>query len=156
MGHPQECGAVSLHLLHRLVALPHSLIVGLLLERDLTTLLEVLLTHLLLTRLELGDIGVVTLLNILVGALQDGLLLQCGHLLLLLHTTQSSLGVLLTPTEVNSSLNSSIILLSANSRQLLRIQTNKVSQSQTNTTRHQQELLHFVCSVYRLPFTNPH
>ena len=62
------------------------------------------LADLLLAGGELGDVGVVALLHVLVGALQDGLLLQAGHGLLLLNTAQASLGVLLTSTEVNSSL----------------------------------------------------
>ena len=92
------------HLLNGLVTLPHSLIEGLLLECDLTRLLKVLLAHLLLAGLELGHIGVVTLLDILVSTLQDGLLLQSRDLLLLLDTTQSSVRVLLTSTEVNPTL----------------------------------------------------
>ena len=72
-------------LLQGLVALLGGLVEGLLLEGDLAGLLEVLLADLLLTGLELGDVGVVALLRVLVGALQDGLLLQGGHRLLLLH-----------------------------------------------------------------------
>ena len=44
------------------------------------------------------------LLHVLVGALQDGLLLQAGHGLLLLHTAQPGLGVLLAAAEVNPAL----------------------------------------------------
>ena len=60
----------------RLVALLHSLTGGLLLEGDLTALLKVLLTDLLLSRVENCDVGVVALLHVLVGALQDGILGQ--------------------------------------------------------------------------------
>merc|ERR1712227_507502 len=84
------------HLLHWLVALLHCLVVSLLLECDAALLLKVLFANLFLAWCELSHIGVVALLHVLVGALQDGLLL---------HTAQASLGVLLTSTEVNSSLN---------------------------------------------------
>ena len=53
---------------------------------------------------ELGDVGVVALLHVLVGALQDGLLLQAGHGLLLLHAAEPGVGVLLAAAEVNASL----------------------------------------------------
>ena len=91
-------------LLHGLVAFPHGLVEGLLLEGDGASLLEVLLAHLLLAGLELGDVGVVTLLHVLVGALQDGLLLQGGNLLLLLDAAQSGVWILRTPAEVDASL----------------------------------------------------
>jgi len=91
------------HLLNRFVTLLHSLIECLLFEGDTAELLKVLLTHLLLTGFELSDVGVVTLLCVLVSALQDGLLLNAGHCLLLVHTAESSLLVRDTPTEVNSS-----------------------------------------------------
>jgi hypothetical protein len=57
------------NLFGRLIALLHHLLKGLFLKGDLTVLLKVLLAHLLLGRSELGDIGEVALLNILVGAL---------------------------------------------------------------------------------------
>ena len=53
----------------RPVAFLDILLDGLLLKSDLAGLLKVLLADLLLTGLELGDVGVVTLLDILVGAL---------------------------------------------------------------------------------------
>ena len=53
---------------------------------------------------ELCDVGVVALLHVLVCALQDGLLLQTGHGLLLLHAAQPSVGVLLAAAEVDPSL----------------------------------------------------
>merc|ERR1712183_989866 len=74
---------------------------SLLLEGDLALLLKVLLAHLLLARLELGDIGVVALFSLLVGALQDWLLLQTGHLRQLLNAAQPSLSILLTVAEVD-------------------------------------------------------
>merc|ERR1719507_541567 len=86
------------------VALPHRLVVGLLLERDLAGLLKVLLTHLLLRRLELGDIGVVALLHTLVGALKHPLPLSGGHLLLLRHTHLPHLRVKHCQREVHSCL----------------------------------------------------
>ena len=69
-------------------------------------------THLLLAGGELCDVGVVALLHVLVGALQDGLLLQTGHRLLLLHAAEASVRVSHTPTEVHSTLNSSCLLSS--------------------------------------------
>ena len=71
------------NLLHRPVALPDGLLHRLLLESYLTTLLEILLTRLLLGRLEVGDVGVVTLLHVLVFTLQDWILGQSLHPLLL-------------------------------------------------------------------------
>ena len=61
-------------------------------------------THLFLAGGELGDVGVVALLDVLVGALQDGLLLQAGHCLLLLHAAQPGVGILLAAAEVNAAL----------------------------------------------------
>ena len=68
---------------------------------------------LLLAGGELGDVGVVALLHVLVGALQDGLLLQAGHRLLLLHAAQPGLGVLLAPAEVDTALDGDLLILSA-------------------------------------------
>merc|ERR1711923_46515 len=73
------------HFGHRPVALPHCLVVRLLLERDLARLLEVLVAHLLLGGLELGDVGVVAPLHLLVDALKHLLPLHRGNLLLLRH-----------------------------------------------------------------------
>ena len=114
-------------LLYRFVTFPHSLVESLLFEGDGASLLEVLLADLLLGRLELGDVGVVTLLHILVSALQDRLLLQGGHLLLFLHTAEPGLGVLHTPAEVEASLD---LLLSAGSSQLFGVQTDKVGRDE--------------------------
>ena len=56
-------------LLNGSIAFLHSFIEGFLFEGDGTSFLEVLLADLLLTGGELGDVGVVTLLRVLVGAL---------------------------------------------------------------------------------------
>ncbi len=102
---PALLGTLAItNLLQRPVALSHSLFSSLLLEGNLTTLLKVLLADLLLGSLEGCDIGVVALLNVLVGALQDGVLLKGGHGLLPLHTAEASLGVSLTAREVNSTI----------------------------------------------------
>ena len=71
------------------------------------------LADLLLAGGELGDVGVVALLHVLVGALQDGLLLQTGHRLLLLHAAQPGLGVLLAAAEVDAALDGNLFILSA-------------------------------------------
>ena len=112
------------NLLYRFVTFPHSLVESLLFEGDGTSLLKVLLADLLLCRLKLGDVGVVTLLHVLVSALQDWLLLQGGHLLLLLHTAQAGLRVLHAAAEVEASLD---LLLSPGPSQLLGVQPDKVS-----------------------------
>ena len=90
-------------LLQGLVALLHCFIIGLLLERDLAGLLKVLLTHLLLSRLELCHIGVMALFNVLVCALKDGILLERGDRFLLLDAAESRLRVRLAAAEVDSS-----------------------------------------------------
>ena len=89
-------------LLYRFVTFPHSLVESLLFEGDGASLLEVLLADLLLGGGELGDVGVVALLGVLVGALQDRLLLQAGDGLLLVHTAEPRVRVCDTPTEVNT------------------------------------------------------
>ena len=89
-----------------LVALLHGLVESLLLEGDLAGLLKILLTHFLLGSLKLRHIGVVALLNILVGALKDGILGEGGDGLLLLNTAEAGLGVGLAAREVDSSLDS--------------------------------------------------
>ena len=113
-------------LLDRLVALPYGLIKGLLLEGDLAGLLKVLLANLLLGRFELGDVGVVALLDILVSTFQYRLLLQSCDLLLLLHAAQSRLGVLHTAAEVEASLHALLLLLPAGPGQLRGVQANEV------------------------------
>ena len=92
------------NLLHGSVALPDSLLHSLLLEGYLTTLLEVLLAGLLLCWLEVGDVGVVTLLNVLVLTLQDGILGQRLNTLLL-DDTQSPVSRPGGLAEVHSSRN---------------------------------------------------
>merc|ERR1711955_185623 len=57
------------HLLHRFVALSHSLVVSLLLECDGTLLFKVLLTDFFLRRFELSYVSIMTLLCILVCTL---------------------------------------------------------------------------------------
>ena len=84
------------------VAFLNSLVGGLLSEDDLAPLLKVLLANLLLGRLKGGDIGVVALLIVLVRALEDGILLHREDSLLLLNATKAGLGVILAPSEVNS------------------------------------------------------
>merc|ERR1719347_2569678 len=90
------------HLLHRSVALVYLILKSLLLECDGTRLLKCFLTNLFLRRLKLRNISVVTLLCVFVGTLQDGLLLQGGHCLLLVHAAQPSIRISHTSTKVNS------------------------------------------------------
>merc|ERR1719244_68599 len=99
------------HLLYRLVAFLPRLIHGFLLERDCTLLLKVFLANLLHGRFKLGDISVVALLCVLMGALQDGLLLQRGHCLLFVHAAQPSIRFSHTVGEVNSTRNSGTLPL---------------------------------------------
>ena len=113
------------NLLNWFVTLSDGLIESLLLEGDLTRLLEVLLADLLLGRFELGDVGVVALLDVLVGALQDGLLLQSGDGLLLLDAAEPRLWVLHTATEVEPALDG-ILLLPPGPGQLVGVQADKV------------------------------
>ena len=61
------------------------------------------LADLLLAGGELGDVGVVALLGVLVRALQDGILLQTGHRLLLVHAAEPSLLVRDAASEVDTS-----------------------------------------------------
>ncbi len=85
-----------------LVALLHGLVEGLLLEGDLAALLEVLLADLLLRRLELGHVGEVALLGVLVRALQNGILLERGDLFLLVDAAEPRGGIVDAGTEVNA------------------------------------------------------
>jgi len=105
------------HLLHGPVALVHFVFISLLFECDRTRLLKCFITNFFLRRFELSNISVVALLSILVGALQDGLLLQGSHCLLLVHAAQSSIWICDTAAEVNASRDSGI-LLSASSGKL--------------------------------------
>ena len=115
------------NLLYRFVTFPHSLVEGLLFEGDGASLLKVLLADLLLGRLELGDVGVVALLHVLVSALQYRLLLQGGDLLLFLHTAEPSLWILHAAAEVEAPLD---LFLSSSPGQLLGVQTDKVSRDE--------------------------
>ena len=89
------------NLLYGFVTFLNSFINSLLFEGDGTLLLEVLLANLLLGRLELSDVGVVTLLSVLVGALQDGILLQGGDFRDLVDTAEAGVRVSDTATEVD-------------------------------------------------------
>jgi hypothetical protein len=84
------------------VALLHSLFGGLLLEGDLTRFFKVLLANFFLSGLELRDVGVMALFDVLVGALEDGILLQRGDGLLFLDTAQTGVWVGLAVGEVDS------------------------------------------------------
>merc|ERR1719264_1019786 len=86
----------------RSVALPHRLCCRLRPECDLAALLKVLLTLLFLLRVEHRYVGVVALLHVLVGALQDRILGQGLHRLLLDHT-QSTVRLPRRLAEVDSS-----------------------------------------------------
>ena len=83
------------------VAFLHSLVESLLLEGDLTSLFKILLANLLLSWRELCDVGVVALLDILVGAFQDGVFLESLHGLLLLNTAKAGFSVILAAAEIN-------------------------------------------------------
>ena len=90
------------NLLHRFVAFLNRLVESFLFEGDGAKFLKVLLADLLLGGLELSDVGVVTLLGILVSALQDGILLQRRHFRDLVHTAEASVRVGDTAAEVNT------------------------------------------------------
>ena len=90
------------NLFQRLVALLDGFVNSLLLECNLTGLLEVFLAHLLLAGLELCDVCVVALLYIFVGALKDGVLGEGRDGLLLLDTAEPSLWVFNTGAEVDA------------------------------------------------------
>ena len=102
--------AAVAELFDRLVAFLHSLVEGLLLEGDLTSFLEVFFAHFLLGRVELRDVGVVALLDVLVGALQDRVLLERGDLLVLLDAAEPGVGVVLATREVDPALNLFVVL----------------------------------------------
>ena len=89
------------HLNKRPVALLDLLLNSLLLEGDLASLLKVLFTNFLLSRGELRHIGVMTLLHVLVRALQDGVFLQSLDNFFLLNAAKASFGVGDTVAEVN-------------------------------------------------------
>ena len=83
-------------------ALLDGLLRGDLLEGDLARLLEVLLAHLLLGGLELRDVRVVALLDVLVVALEHGLLLDALHGALLVDAAHPGLGLRLAVGEVDA------------------------------------------------------
>ena len=83
---------------------------GLLLKSDLAGLLKVLLADLLLGRVELRDIGVVTLLHIFVRALEDRVLLQRCDRLFRLDAAKACVWVILAAAEVNTSSNRTALL----------------------------------------------
>ena len=100
---PALLGSLAVaHLLKGPVALLDLLLLGLLLKGDLAGLLKVLLTDLLLGGVELCHVGVVALLDVLVGALEDGVFLEGGDSLLSLDTAETGVGVILAGTEVNT------------------------------------------------------
>ena len=90
------------NILRWLVALPPSIFEGLLLDGDGTRLLKS-------SSQTSSCVGVVALLGVLVCTLQDWVLLDGGHCLLLVHTTQPSVRVLLTAAEVNPALDLSFL-----------------------------------------------
>ena len=114
------------NLLQRLVALLHGLVNSLLLESDLASFLEVLLANFLLSWSELCDVSVVALFHVLVGALQDGVLLDGGDGFLLLNTAQSGVGIIDATAEVDSALDG-ITLLTSTSGQLGGSSTSRTS-----------------------------
>jgi len=77
------------------VTLANCLIESLLVESDGAGFLKVLLANLLLARGEGGDIGVMALLNIFVGAFQYWILLHTRHALSLLHAAEAGLRIFL-------------------------------------------------------------
>ncbi len=93
----------------RPVALLHTLFNSFLLERNLAGLLKVFFTDFLLGRRKLCDIGVVALLHVLVGTLQNGVLLKGSDSLNLLHTAESGVRVGLAATEVDASIHHLIL-----------------------------------------------
>ena len=85
---------------------------SLLLEGDLAGLLKVLLADLFLGRVKCGHVGVVTLFNILMGALEDGRLLDGLDLVLVKDAPQARLWVNFSGGEVDPTLHCSLSALS--------------------------------------------
>ena len=94
--------SLTTNLHQRAVTFLHRLIPRLLHEGDGTFLVERLLADFLPARFELSDVGVVTLLRVLVGALQDGVLLQGLDFLLLHQAAHTRLRVRSATTEVHA------------------------------------------------------
>jgi len=92
------------HLFHRSVALLDRFINSLLFESDLACLLKIFIAHFFLSRLKLGDIGVMALFHIGVGTLKDGVLFNGLYSFQFFNTTQPSFWVLNTSTKVHSTL----------------------------------------------------
>lgn len=88
--------------LQGLVALLDSFVDSLLLEGDLTSLFKVLVAHLLLSRGELCDVGVMALFDVGVGTLKDGVLFNGLHSFFFFNTTQTTFRVIDTITKVHS------------------------------------------------------
>ena len=126
------------HLLDRAVALPHSLVEGLLLEGDLTLLLKVLLAHLLLGRGELGDIGVVALLHVLVRALKDRILLQGGDLLQLIYAAEPGVRVRHTVAKVHTARDCDTVCLTSSTGQLTAETASSLTKEICSHAAHQQ------------------
>jgi hypothetical protein len=98
-------------LFNGLVALLNGLVESLLFEGNLTDLLKVLLTHFFLGSFKQGHIGVMALLNILVCALENWILLNGLDGLLLLNAAKAGIRVILAATEINSTWNATIASL---------------------------------------------
>ena len=88
-------------LFNRLIALFDCLIESLLFEGYRAELLKVLLTHLLLTRLKLGDICIMTLLCVFVSTLQDGLLFKTSHCFFLKWKKRLTIYFLMMKKDIN-------------------------------------------------------
>ena len=135
------------HLLGGLVALSHCLVKCLLLEGDLTGFLEVLFANLFLGRLELGDVCVVALLSVLVGALKDGVLLQGGDLFSLLNTAQPGVRVCCAATEVDTSLNSFLSSCPGQLAVQIRAVSNKVGSGDSSQNKNDKCLKWWLSEV---------
>ena len=95
------------------VALLHGLLGSLLLEGDLTSFLEVLLADFFLSGDELRDVGVVALFDVLVGALEDGILPEGLDDFRVLDTAKASLGIVLAVGEVDTGALDAVVLAAA-------------------------------------------
>ena len=102
--------AAVANLLYGLVALLYGLVEGLLLERHLTRFFKVLLADFFLCGIELRDVRVVALLDVLVGALQDGVLLERRDLLVFGDAADAGVWIVLTSGEIDPALDLSGLL----------------------------------------------
>ena len=107
--------ATVANLLDGLVAFLHGLVESLLLESDLARLFEVFFADFLLGSVELGQVGVVALLDVLVGALQDWVLLQRRNFLVFFNAAKARVRVGLASREVDATLNFAVTPLSTTS-----------------------------------------